>query len=369
MERLRQSDLQALLRFVSEQCAIQEFESFDNFVQRLVDASSHLIPCADVVYNDMNPLKKESRCYASNPEMITPVAKRRWSLAMNDHPALQQALHSRHTPILRISDFWSQRQLHNSRLYNECFRYLNIQDGLSAGISASLPRVVGIAWHSQRNFTGREQLLVELVRPHIVQAWQNARLIGQMQNQLRMLVQGIDTLGAGTIFCGPGDEVQFINAEARRCLAKYFGASRQLGRRLPDLLAAWARQQDSYLEPNGDAPAVRHPLVRIAGNDRLTIRLLSNPGSMLFLLVEEVAPTAPHALQSLGLTARETEVLHWIACGKTNSEIAIILGMSVSTAKKHTEHILQKLGVETRTAAAALALARDTPPRTSNGNA
>jgi DNA-binding CsgD family transcriptional regulator len=55
------------------------------------------------------------------------------------------------------------------------------------------------------------------------------------------------------------------------------------------------------------------------------------------------------------LTAREVEVLGWVAEGKTNPEIGIILGTSWRTVQKHVENILRKLGVETRTAAAVRA--------------
>ena len=60
-------------------------------------------------------------------------------------------------------------------------------------------------------------------------------------------------------------------------------------------------------------------------------------------------------LEEAGLTPRETEVLSWVARGKTNRDIADILGMSHRTVNKHLEHIFEKLGVETRAAAAALA--------------
>ena len=55
------------------------------------------------------------------------------------------------------------------------------------------------------------------------------------------------------------------------------------------------------------------------------------------------------------LTPRETEVLSWLAKGKTNRDISEILSMSPRTVNKHLEHIFEKLGVETRSAAAALA--------------
>lgn len=55
-----------------------------------------------------------------------------------------------------------------------------------------------------------------------------------------------------------------------------------------------------------------------------------------------------------GLTSREAEVLRWVAEGKRNGEIAMILGIASRTVHKHVEHLLMKLEVETRTAAAAL---------------
>lgn len=61
-------------------------------------------------------------------------------------------------------------------------------------------------------------------------------------------------------------------------------------------------------------------------------------------------------LRKLGLTPRATETLLWLAQGKTNPDIAAILGISESTVKKHVQEIFEKLGVETRGAAAVRAL-------------
>jgi DNA-binding NarL/FixJ family response regulator len=61
-------------------------------------------------------------------------------------------------------------------------------------------------------------------------------------------------------------------------------------------------------------------------------------------------------LLKLGLTPRAAEALLWLAQGKTNSDIATILGITESTVKKHVQEIFEKLGVETRGAAAVRAL-------------
>lgn len=61
-------------------------------------------------------------------------------------------------------------------------------------------------------------------------------------------------------------------------------------------------------------------------------------------------------LLKLGLPPRSAETLLWLAQGKTNSDIATILGITESTVKKHVQKIFEKLGVETRGAATVRAL-------------
>ncbi|GAA4025551.1 response regulator transcription factor [Actimicrobium antarcticum] len=80
----------------------------------------------------------------------------------------------------------------------------------------------------------------------------------------------------------------------------------------------------------------------------------------LLLILDEIVHAVPSAppMASFQLTPRENDVLTWLAKGKTNRDIADILGMSPRTVNKHLEHIFVKLGVETRSAAAALAVGR-----------
>jgi DNA-binding NarL/FixJ family response regulator len=66
--------------------------------------------------------------------------------------------------------------------------------------------------------------------------------------------------------------------------------------------------------------------------------------------------SSPEPLVKLGLTPRAAETLLWLAQGKTNPNIATILGISESTIKKHVQEVFDKLGVETRGAAAVRAL-------------
>ena len=69
----------------------------------------------------------------------------------------------------------------------------------------------------------------------------------------------------------------------------------------------------------------------------------------------------PADFSAPGLTQREAGVMHWLACGKTDAEIAALLAISRRTVQKHLQHIYVKLGVETRTAAVMRALSAMNP--------
>lgn len=81
-----------------------------------------------------------------------------------------------------------------------------------------------------------------------------------------------------------------------------------------------------------------------------------NQQYLLLLEEKEVQSFSISALESLGLTKREAEVLFWTAKDKSNAGIAKVLGCSEGTVRKHLEHLYGKLSVQTRTAAVMVAL-------------
>ncbi|HEX7193411.1 MAG TPA: response regulator transcription factor [Chthoniobacterales bacterium] len=122
-----------------------------------------------------------------------------------------------------------------------------------------------------------------------------------------------------------------------------------------------------FLTAKGEKPDIRAGM-NLGADDYLTKPvakpdLLAAIRSRLARAVQQAVPEfkpnfdSPKPLESvLGLTPRVAETLLWLAQGKTNSDIAIILGNSESTVKKHVLEIFEKLGVETRTAASLRAL-------------
>jgi hypothetical protein len=183
---------------------------------------------------------------------------------------------------LRFSDCLSQRQFHDTGLYSDLYRRYDKEGDLCIGISTGPARSIGFARHGDRCFTDRERWITALVRPYVVQAWHNARLFGEMHSRLQVLQHGLEGAALGVIACDAEGRVQHITALARQYLIEYFGASRNLDRRLPQELLCWVRCQNAQLDKS-DLPPVRLPLAAQKGDNRLTVRLLSSAGANLLL--------------------------------------------------------------------------------------
>jgi len=122
-----------------------------------------------------------------------------------------------------------------------------------------------------------------------------------------------------------------------------------------------------FLTAKGEKPDIRAGM-NLGADDYLTkpvakADLLAAIHSRLQRAVQQAVPefkpnfhSAGPLEEVLGLTPRVAETLLWLAQDKTNGEIAIILGNTESTVKKHVLEIFDKLGVETRTAAGLRAL-------------
>jgi DNA-binding NarL/FixJ family response regulator len=98
-------------------------------------------------------------------------------------------------------------------------------------------------------------------------------------------------------------------------------------------------------------------LTRESGRLRVHYVGLTEGGERLLLLEEHRHDlTAKRFAHCWSLTSREAEVLNWLCSGKTNRDIAQILGISPRTVNKHLDRIYEKMGVETRSSATAIAI-------------
>lgn len=144
--------------------------------------------------------------------------------------------------------------------------------------------------------------------------------------------------------------ILWATPQAQKLLADHHGAQAD-DFVLPPSLLQWLEQARGKSNAKSQAAA-------LPDNPQLRFYYMGEtaPNEFLLRLSKESGTALPPEFTSeLGLTTREGEVLAWLSKGKTNRDIAQILGLSPRTVDKHLEQIYAKLGVENRTAAAAIA--------------
>jgi len=173
-----------------------------------------------------------------------------------------------------------------------------------------------------------------------------ARLATHVRNArvARLAQEAVDVAGMGTVVLDTQGRMAWRSPQATAWLALAFGADAAAGKRAGEWLGAALSDN----ETTRDLGRHGRLLARNMGQGNLG-------ESMLLLTLTPPDSDAAQRLRDIALTPRETEVLSWLAKGKTNRDIADILGMSHRTVNKHLEHVFEKLGVETRSAAAAIA--------------
>ena len=183
-----------------------------------------------------------------------------------------------------------------------------------------------------------------------------ARMTVHMQSarQARQARNALDAFGHATMAIHADDALAagkavWQTALARELMLRYFDAP---GGQVPGAVLDWLRASAA----GDDRPLT---VERDGRQLVLTLQQRTTDDDWLVVLREVSDAAVVQALQqTFRLTLKEAEVLYWATKGKTNRDIGDILGSSPATVKKHLEHVFEKLGVETRNAAASLAISK-----------
>ena len=187
-----------------------------------------------------------------------------------------------------------------------------------------------------------EEMLAR-IRVHLA----NARLTQSARAALDVsgrYLLAVDSLG----------KIMWATPQAQKLLSDTLAADGEDEFVLPDPIPQWLDQARK-----GKAGSKVAVMATLPGNEQLRLQYMGKLGANEFLLrlaKDSGSETPAEFSTELGLTTREGEVLSWLSKGKTNRDIAQILGLSPRTVDKHLEQIYSKLGVENRTAAAAIAV-------------
>lgn len=254
------------------------------------------------------------------------------------HPLL--AAHAaRRRASLRLSEAVERRRLSHSELFGDLLHASGFEYGIAIGVRAGRREaVVAGLGRTEREFSERDRDVLDLVRP----ALEGALRATEARGRLARAVAANPPPGTAVVLLDRYGEIELSSLDAERWLAEHFGEAEHPGW-LPGSVAEWLA-----LPP-------RPPLVSERDGRRLTIWLLPGDPHAL-LLEEEVAGFRADALDRLGLTPREIEVLRAAAAMDDEADIAWELFLSLHAVRERLARLEAKLGVRTAAEAVARAL-------------
>ena len=335
-------------------------QTLDTLPQHIVGLLPRLIDADSWGYNETNFTRRRFEAFSSPSaaEQGIPDAGETLARLMYQHPMV---LHNRKTDqrALKMSDLVTQRQFHRLELYDAVYRTARIEYLMTGGFELSRAGdIVTFAFAREAmDFNEDERDLLNLLRPHLRQAYANADAMTAFRSELEGREHVLEEAMDCAVVVVRGVKIKHASQLAIRWLSSFFRDGIAPNDDLPDLLRRWVRFWQTALKGKRSDLKPCAPLTVESEHGRLAVRLLktSRDGEAVLLLKHEVTREHPESLRSLGLAQREAEVLFWISKGKTNREIAAILSIARKTVDKHVERINRKLGTETRTAAAAIA--------------
>ena len=347
---LRRSDLSDALAFVREAGQAPDSPAFRRHV---LEQLPRLVPTTMISYNDISP-EGDPLLLLDPRDAWTEQRERDFIRLADQHPLIAHYQRTGDPRPMKISDVMGRREFRRTELYRTVYGPMGVEYQMAVTLPAAPGAVVGIALNrDRRDFGERDRAMLELLRPHLAQLRRDAAV----RDAARLLESIVDrTLGdrgRAAVAIGSGGEIAFASAGALDLLASYVPQWRRADV-LPAIVLDWrARERRRGLAPSRD-------LVIDGPEGRLLARLLPSAeagGHDVMLLDDHRLGATLLALAGLGLSARQAEVLLQVARGRTNAQVASVLHVSPRTVQKHLENIYDRLGVRSRAAATARAVA------------
>jgi DNA-binding CsgD family transcriptional regulator len=365
MQRLRQRDLEASLAYLRTLYAQRDLESLKRHVLTTIGS---VVPSESVIYVDPSvsvtvddpaggASSWESVPAFSSPD-LTEIVEIHGSY-IDENPLINHYRRTLDGRAVQITDFLTRSEFRRLGLYNDVFRRMGLDQWMTivlphgplAATAVSLGR-------SAKDFSERDRLALNLLRAHLMQAYDNAASLARMQHESVGMKQAVEKLDRAVVVLGEKGRVRWCTERAERWISEYFGPAQETGH-LPGDLRRWVEHQRLALSDQRDIAPPRRPMVIKRAGKRLVVRFVVDDLEDHHLLILEeqyIALSAESLKLSLGLTDREAEILLGIAQGKTNKAIAEELYVSPLTVKTHLQRFYRKLGVESRAEALSRAL-------------
>jgi DNA-binding CsgD family transcriptional regulator len=348
--RLSDRDYRAALDFVGEAYDAQDR---DEFRAALLPGFRRLVGSEWAAYNELAGTTPTAAIVEPDlPEW----AFEAWQKHAAENPLLLRYLQTRDGRAVRFSDVAPLPELRRMPLFTEFYSRLGIDRQIAFVLPSTPELTIAVALsRGGRDFSERDRALLELTRPHLIQAYRAAELRETLVATIAGLRSGVEAEGGAMIVLADDGAVRFASPRAHELADRVLGESLEEGAPLPTALAARLGESAGHIAGDDDAERGGALLVR---------RISSGAGAVL-VLGEPERELSVTQLRLLGLTRREAEVLEALAAGGGTASVSAGLGISERTLAKHVQKINAKLGVRNRSQAIATAWAAAAPPRSS----
>jgi DNA-binding NarL/FixJ family response regulator len=336
MTTLSEREASVLLGFVSE---LGDVDDPLPFPPQLIARLHALISAELVSYSELDPVERSSILQvwqgADGQDLISrgnevwpePGRELWWSLRPT-HPACGYRTSTGDwTTVRKVSDFVTLREFRRTPIYDAFYRG-EVDHWLDVGLppEPQRTRVFIFTRFNRADFDERDRLVAALLQPHLARRAEEAEAALRAAEALAAIEDGSIEEARRVVLCSGSGVIEFASASSRALLRRYLGLDN--GRVPPSVLG-------------------RRKLTVQGGDGSLRIRIARTDNLYLLMLEERDARVER-------LSAREREVLDHVLLGRANEGIAFQLGIARATVAKHLENAYRKLGVQNRTAAAAL---------------
>jgi DNA-binding CsgD family transcriptional regulator len=321
----------------------------DGFSRVVVRELAKLVPSDWVVLNEIDLESGQQRIVAEPGSFVVPPEIEPFLVEFADqHPLIMYNTATGDGSAKKISDFLTREEFHARPLYQKYYKVIGVEYQMAFTLTGTYPHVVALVFSSPHtDFTERDRAVLNVIRPHLVQAWFNAKEQGHLRSLLSSASDATAHSGAGLVILS--DPPHELTPGALMTLYRFYGRPSKTGP-VSSRVERWIAVQESRFN-SPDRLELAKPLGAEIDGRRMVLRYLPGrlPDPPALLLREERRRFRSHqSYDALGLTTREAEIVGLVIKGETNVAIAQALHVSPNTVKKHLDNIYVKLGVRGR---------------------
>lgn len=345
--RLSSRDYDQLLRCAS---ALHSFKDAASLRLWLLDeALPRLVPSDWFSYNEVDLRNPGNTLTLMRPAIApTDVPLARFAELAHQHPLIVRQLHHRDLSVRKISDLVRRRDYHRLDLYHDVYRLLGVEYQIAAALESRSDFIVAFALSRRtRDYSERDRAMLQHIRDQLLVALRNVRAAEEAEIAMADAARALECGDLATLMVDEHGGVLRFQGPA----LEWLGA--ELHDPLPQNVLAWLRRR--MTSPH-NLPCDDLPLIVRGPDGEISIRAVpsAKPGETLLVAKLKSVRSGIESLAALGLSRREREVACWVGEGKSNAQIAAILGISPRTVQKHIENIFARLNVESRLGIALL---------------